>query len=185
MLLTEKAHELVQQHLQAGQVAIDATAGNGYDCCFLARQVGSTGKVFAFDIQQQALDSSTRLLQEQGLEKQVQLFLLGHEQLKKQLPDEYHAVVKAVMFNLGYLPLGDRNLTTARTTTLEGLRQAQAVLHPHGIITVLAYRGHPGGAEETEAVEQILQTMSGTGLHLSRFDSPGPILFALASQKHV
>jgi len=184
MRLTELAHNILGQYLHPGHLAIDATAGNGHDCCFLARQVGPTGMVFAFDIQQQALRETTRHLQKQGLAAQVQLFHQGHQQMRDKLPAGTHGKIQAVTFNLGYLPHGDKNTITTSATTLPALQQAKELLCPQGIISVLAYRGHPGGREEAFAVEQQLQRLATNKLRLSRFESSGPVLFVLAPNRH-
>ncbi len=184
MRLTQLAHDILGQYLHPGHLAIDATTGNGHDCCFLARQVGSKGRVFAFDIQRQALQSTTRYLQEQGLAAQVQLFHSGHQQMRNKLPADTHGKIQAVLFNLGYLPHGDKSTVTTAATTLPALQQARELLCPEGIISILAYRGHPGGKEEACAVEQQLRKPAPDKLQLSRFESPGPVLFVLAPDKH-
>ena len=48
---------LLEKIVSAGETVIDATAGNGYDTLFLAKLVGESGKVFSFDVQQEAIDS--------------------------------------------------------------------------------------------------------------------------------
>ena len=58
------------------------------------------------------------------------------------------------MFNLGYLPGGDKNRTTGISTTLAALEASFMLLTTGGRITILAYTGHPGGQEETEAVKE-------------------------------
>ncbi len=65
--LTQEAHSLIKQKLHSGDIAIDATVGNGYDTLFLAKQVGTTGKVYGFDIQQAALDATRSRLQQANL----------------------------------------------------------------------------------------------------------------------
>ena len=61
---------LLAQTLRSGDVAVDATAGNGYDTLTLARLVlngdaGTQGRVVSVDVQQKALDTtSNRLLDE-------------------------------------------------------------------------------------------------------------------------
>ena len=184
MQLTQRAQSIVEQYLQPCQQAVDATAGNGHDSCFLARQVGARGRVFVFDIQQQALDSTASRLHDQGQAAQVTLVQRGHEHLLDEIPAMDHGHIQAVMFNLGYLPHGDKTRTTTSATTLPALAQARAVLAPGGIITVLAYRGHPGGQEEARAVEQQLRRLAGGGLQLSVIPSPGPVLFVLAPERY-
>jgi hypothetical protein len=50
-----------------------------------------------------------------------------------------------VAFNLGYLPGGDKQLKTGAETTLRALKAASNVLQAGGLISVVAYTGHPGG----------------------------------------
>lgn len=61
-----------------------------------------------------------------------------------------------VCFNLGYLPGGDKGVTTASDSTLPALEAALEVLSPGGLLSMLCYTGHPGGREEYQAVRQIV-----------------------------
>lgn len=54
-------------------------------------------------------------------------------------------ICRLVTFNLGYLPGGDKNLITKVDTTLQALQAASNVLQPGGLISIVAYVGHPGG----------------------------------------
>ncbi|WP_457675037.1 tRNA (mnm(5)s(2)U34)-methyltransferase [Thiolapillus sp.] len=183
MLLTRKAHLIVGQYLDAGDLAVDATAGNGHDSLFLAQQVGEKGRVFAFDIQEQALRASAARLEQAGLAARVELIHGGHEHMAESLPADSQGRIRAVMFNLGYLPHSDKATITRSEHTLPALEQARRLLAPDGVISVLAYRGHPGGLEESLAVKQALTDLAG-GLKLSILESPGPVLMALAPQAH-
>lgn len=152
--LVQQAHQLLAERLQQGDTVIDATVGNGHDTLFLAAQVGVTGKVYGFDIQQQALDTAYERLQQAGEAAQVSLFHAGHETMSLLVPESAHGRVKAVMFNLGYLPGGDKRRTTGVSTTLAALQAALTMLSSGGLISLLAYTGHPGGREEAELVKQ-------------------------------
>jgi predicted methyltransferase len=151
--LVQQAHQLIAGVLQEGDIAIDATVGNGHDTLFLASRVGATGKVYGFDIQQQALDSAWQRLEQAGEGAQVALYHAGHETMSMLLPETAQGRVKAVMFNLGYLPGGDKRRTTGASTTLAALQAALLLLAPGGVISLLAYTGHPGGREEAELVK--------------------------------
>jgi predicted methyltransferase len=158
--LVERAHELVRERLTAGDIAIDATVGNGHDTLFLAQTVGAQGKVYGFDIQQDALDSCYRQLVENNADKQVSLNHAGHETLPIVIPEALqHEKIQAIMFNLGYLPGGDKQRTTQINTTLHAVDAALRMLKHGGIITVLAYTGHAGGRQETEAVKAWASTL--------------------------
>lgn len=151
--LVQQAHQAVAQVVAPGDIAIDATVGNGHDTLFLAKLVGEAGKVYGFDIQEQALDSAWHRLEEAGEASQVSLYHAGHETMAILLPESVTGRVCAVMFNLGYLPGGDKQRTTAASTTLAALQSSLSLLAPGGVISLLAYTGHPGGREEAELVK--------------------------------
>ena len=68
--LVNVAHNLIKDVLHPGDIAIDATVGNGHDTLFLVEQVSPSGKVFGFDIQQAAIDS-TRAINHAGARLQA------------------------------------------------------------------------------------------------------------------
>jgi 16S rRNA C1402 N4-methylase RsmH len=158
--LVHQAHAALAAIIQGGDPVIDATVGNGHDTLFLAQCVGENGKVYGFDIQEAALDEAHRRLVEAGLAQRVSLYHAGHEVMATVLPESLHGTVKAVMFNLGYLPGGDKQRTTAISTTMAALEQAREMLVPGGAISVLAYTGHPGGREEAEVVKAWAASLS-------------------------
>jgi len=157
--LTEVAHTLIRTILRSGDVAIDATVGNGHDTLFLADCVGPSGTVYGFDIQQQALAATTQRLSEVGL-KHVVLFNRSHAELESALAELPRGGVRAMMFNLGYLPGGDKRLTTQVDSTIAAIQAALRLLSPGGIITILVYVGHAGGNEEAAAIEVLLNGLS-------------------------
>jgi hypothetical protein len=158
--LVHQAHAALAGIVHDGDCAIDATVGNGHDTLFLARCVGEGGKVFGFDIQEAALDEAYRRLSEEGLADRVSLYHAGHEVMAAVLPESLQGRVKAVMFNLGYLPGGDKRRTTGISTTLAALEQSRTLLMPGGSISVLAYTGHPGGREEAEVVKAWARSLA-------------------------
>lgn len=165
--LTAQAQQVLAERLQAGDVAIDATVGNGHDTLFLATRVGSAGKVYGFDIQQQALDGAWQRLEAAGQETQCSLYHAGHEVMGALLPQNLQGRVRAVMFNLGYLPGADRQRTTAAATTLTALQTALPLLMSGGVISLIAYTGHPGGREEAEQVKAWASTLSAESFRLT------------------
>ncbi|AEI39311.1 class I SAM-dependent methyltransferase [Paenibacillus mucilaginosus] len=150
------AHKLVEERLHPGDTAVDATAGNGNDTLFLARLVGGTGTVHAFDVQPRALEQTALRLGRELPEGQqrVHLHLRSHGEMERVLPEEARGRVAAVMFNLGYLPGDDHATVTLPESTLEALQASAKLLRRGGIITAVLYTGHPGGREEADAVEK-------------------------------
>lgn len=152
--LTLQVHEALKRRLNNGDITIDATAGNGFDTRFLAEQVGVAGHVHAFDIQSAAIEQSRKLLHEHNLLDRVSLHRCSHESMAESVPASQHGRIAAIIFNLGYLPGGDKALTTRREQTLNALATAANLLAPGGTLSILAYPGHPGGGEECEAVRE-------------------------------
>lgn len=157
--LTELAHDLLRTVLEAGDHAVDATAGNGHDTRFLAEAVGDKGRVLGLDIQEAAIRVTGSRLARAGLSDRVTLLQAGHERLDELLPAPMRGNLKAVMFNLGYLPGGDRARITRPDTTLTALAAALDHLRPDGVISLLVYRGHPGGDDEYVAIHHWLDTI--------------------------
>ena len=180
--LTRQAHQRLALYLRPGDIAIDATAGNGHDTLFLARQVGPGGEVHAFDIQQAALTNTHERLAGAGCLAQVTLHLAGHETMLQRLAGR-QGQIAAIIFNLGYLPGADHANTTRDNTTLSALDQSLTLLRPGGVLSVLAYRGHPGGQEEAQAVAEWLAGQP--ALTVETLPSPGPVLhLASTATKH-
>jgi tRNA G37 N-methylase Trm5 len=146
--VTELAHCLLSTVLKAGGVAVDATAGNGRDTLFLARHAGPGGRVYAFDLQEEALNRTAAALEEESLRERVVLIQAGHQYMADYIPEP----VSAVVFNLGYLPGGDHNLVTRVDSTIAGLEAALKLLVSGGMATIVVYPGHREGAAEREAL---------------------------------
>lgn len=146
------AHLIVSSRLGEGGIAMDATAGNGYDTVFLARLVGSSGRVYAVDIQPVAIKSTRARLEIETLSDRVRLRTGGHENLRALLPEVPDGCAEVVMFNLGYLPGSDKTFITRTETTLSALEEALRLLADSGVLTVVCYPGHAGGSSEAGRV---------------------------------
>lgn len=155
--LTELAHNLIREVLRPGDTAIDATAGNGHDTQFLAETVGPDGTVYAFDIQPAAISLTAQRLSAAGFTN-CRLILGSHADLQSALPKNLRPI-KAVMLNLGYLPGGDKQQTTRIETTLTAIDHGLKLMSHGGIMTILAYTGHDGGADEAAGVEGLLNAL--------------------------
>jgi len=158
--LTDYARSFISQGIKPGDSVIDATAGNGHDTLFLAERVGNSGLVFAFDIQEQAIQKVRLRLQQSDHSHQLKLIQSGHQTMSQHIPVSLHGAITAIMFNLGYRPGADRQLTTQTETTLKALDQACALLAPDGRISIIAYPGHKGGKLETQHVRQWANGLS-------------------------
>ena len=150
MTLSDIAKYFFKDKIPPDGIAVDYTMGNGYDTLFLSGLVPD-GKVYAFDIQESAVESTRARLSENGVTN-VTLIHDSHSEVKKYL----NAPVNAAMFNLGYLPGGDKSIHTMTQSTLKAVSSALDLLAPGGILTVSVYPGHDEGTREGNALVEML-----------------------------
>lgn len=147
----EMAHDFLAQVITPEDVVVDATMGNGHDTLFLAKLAK---QVYAFDIQEQALEKTNQRLQAAGLTN-AELIMQGHETV-----DQFMTEVKAAIFNLGYLPSADKSIITQPQTTIEALEKLCQMLVKGGRIAIMIYYGHEGGDIERDAVMDFVSQLS-------------------------
>jgi SAM-dependent methyltransferase len=155
--LTAAATSWIEVALFNGALAVDATVGNGYDAQFLAHRVGPNGKVLGFDVQKAALAGARELLKFVGSIDRVSLIHDSHSRLANYLPAG--ATIEGAMFNLGYLPRGNRQIITQPETTVMALRSVLEHLAERGRVTILVYRGHEGAVPEYQEVRRFLEQL--------------------------
>ena len=170
---TNLAHDWVAKHLPAGGNAIDATAGNGHDTVFLARTCGPDGSVHAFDIQATAVEQTRIRLTKAGAEN-VTVHQRCHSRMADILGASLSGKTHAVMFNLGYLPGGDKSRITQSEITVRAIDTALSLLAPGGIVTIVAYPGHPGGETEAAAVESFARRLNEVEWQVARYQFLNP-----------
>ncbi len=183
--LVKFAHDLIHSKIGAGDSVIDATVGNGHDSVFLLESVAPGGLVYGFDIQQAALDSVLVKLQNHPARDRLILIKASHCVMGDYIPPGAHGNIKAVMFNLGYLPGGDKHIITQSESTVRAIAEACRLLRCGGIVTILTYPGHDGGKLETGAVRTWCSALDGNRYRVAcyenRPDNPAaPKLFAVA-----
>jgi len=157
--LVELAKNKVVSYLQEGGVAVDATMGNGFDTAFMSNALAKNGRVYAFDIQQKALKATEVRLKEANLSN-YQLILDSHENMAHHLEVDNVTTICCAMFNLGYLPGSDKSRQTSSKATLKALASCLSMLQAPGVISIIAYTGHTGGAEETALVKKWANSLS-------------------------
>ena len=149
------AADILERAVLPGDTVVDATMGNGHDTLFLCQLVGERGRVYAFDVQQQAVESTQKRLQEAGVLSRAALFCLGHEHMAEKV----EGPVAAVVFNLGWLPGGDHSVTTHWETTKKAVESALSLLKPLGVLVICAYPGHQEGDRERSALIDFLSAL--------------------------
>ena len=152
-----------------GDIVVDATVGQGRDTIRLAGLVGQRGKVFGFDVQKSAIEQTLKQLQNKGLASRVELFPVGHENLRAMIPAESHGQLAGVVFNLGFLPGGDKSICTQSETSVHAISQACSLIRSRGVIIITGYTGHPGGESEVEHVLRFASALDQTEFSVIRY----------------
>lgn len=183
MALTHRNHQIIRAHFEDNNtgLAVDATCGNGHDTEFLCRLGFDT--VFGFDVQAKAILNTKQRLENENLD--ANLILAGHEKMDAYLYE--HTATKkvdCVMFNFGYLPTADKNLTTQSDTSLQALKIAISLLSDSGLVSLMCYPGHTEGAVETQAIQTWLSQLDESltvQTHLAASPKPtAPVLFTIS-----
>lgn len=146
--ITEFCHHFLKDYIHENDCCIDATVGNGNDTEFLCRMAGAGGKVYAFDIQEEAIFHTRKRLEDAGLQERAVLIRDGHEHMQEYVREQAAVIV----FNFGYLPGGDHRIATKAETSLQAVSRGLALLKPGGVMNLCIYSGGDTGYEERDAL---------------------------------
>lgn len=163
------ARSLLKIAINEGDIAVDATVGNGHDTLFLAELVGESGHVFGFDIQDQAIKNTAEKLLENHKEKNITLYLKSHDQLRSTIPSHFFGKITAAIFNLGYLPGGDKNIVTAAQSTIAAIEQLLEIMAIEGIIVLVVYHGHTEGKTERDELLSYVTKLDQQKAHVLEY----------------
>lgn len=144
-------HQEIDKHVRYDSNVIDATLGNGKDTLYLSNIINK-GHIFCFDIQEEAIKRSKELLKDKN---NITYFLKSHSEMAKTLP-KYKKKISLVLFNLGYLPRGNKEITTKKETTLKALQESFLMLNKRGMILIVIYK-HEEGKEEEKGILSLLK----------------------------
>ena len=177
------AAQYMAQVLRPGDLAVDATMGNGYDTERLAKLVGPDGHVIAFDIQEQAVENTRQRLKAAGLIDRVTLIRDSHANMAAYVDRP----PRLVAFNLGFLPGGDKQVTTLLDSTLTAVQAAMELLAPGGMLLICCYPGHEEGQRELDALRNLFAAVPPQAFNIleHRFMNAGPgapVCFAAEKQ---
>ncbi len=153
--ITEFCHRFLQDYIMESDCCVDATAGNGRDTEFLCRMTGEKGKVYAFDIQKEALENTRKRLEEGGLLERAVLIEDGHEHMQ----DYINEPISVMVFNFGYLPGGNHQIATKPETSIEAVRQGLEMLKPGSVMNLCIYSGGDTGYEEKNTLLHFLKEL--------------------------
>lgn len=159
------AHEIWKRKLKKGAYVIDATCGNGHDSLFIAKNLPE-GRLDCYDIQNEAISATKKRLEGYS---NVNFFLKSHIDI------EAVKLVDLFVYNLGYLPGGDKGLTTLSDVTLASIKKNKEILAPNGLLSITLYPGHPEGRIEQEILIHYATSLDSKDYvvsHTKRLGSP-------------
>lgn len=154
--------QLIDLAAAPGDTVVDATCGNGNDTLYLAEKVTETGHVYAFDIQEAAIQNAQLKTQDHA---HITFIQDGHEHVSQYVTE----AISCAIFNLGYLPKGDKSITTLPETTITAITELFNLLKPGGIIILVIYPGHAEGQIEKEAVLRFLSEFDQNLAHIIQY----------------
>lgn len=143
--------KICEENVTINDYTVDATIGNGNDTMHLAT---ISKFVFGFDIQEQAITNTTNLLKDKRITN-YKLFKTSHDKMDSVLKDYKHKI-KLILFNLGYLPCGDKSIMTNHKTTLKALEKGMDLLTKDGLILIVFYPHPEGRIEATKVLEYLI-----------------------------
>ncbi|MFV0339084.1 MAG: class I SAM-dependent methyltransferase [Parachlamydiaceae bacterium] len=158
----ELLHFILKEQISPNDLCIDATCGNGFDTLFLARLTLS-GKVYAFDVQETALSRTKEKLEKEGLLDRVQLIHASHKTFPEYIQE---GSIKAIVYNLGYLPGSDKKVVTTKESTLESVENALKLLRQDGLLCLMLYTGHREGADEAVSLKEWAKNLPSHRYHV-------------------
>lgn len=154
--IIEYSHDLLKKSISAGEIAIDATCGNGNDTLFLSKLVGEEGRVIAFDIQQMAIQNSQQLMTNHE-RNNVTFIHDSHANVEKHLSDALKGKIGGAIFNLGYLPRSDKTIITKGDSTVAAIDSLLKYIKKDGLIVIVIYHGHEGGElEKSQVLDYVM-----------------------------
>lgn len=153
------AHSYWKNFICKGDHVIDATCGNGHDALALAKMVltEESGSLICLDKQSEAIKNTNALLKE-NLPSPLFFRVSLHHMCHSTFPITTQPV-KLIVYNLGYLPRGDKKITTNTESTLMSLEKGLNLLTPNGVISITCYPGHEEGNNEEKAIVEWISTL--------------------------
>jgi hypothetical protein len=141
-------HYLWKTHLTPSCIAVDATAGNGNDAFFIAPLVK---ELHVFDIQEEAIKVTKEKLKAFD---HITYHLKSHSSFSETIQKES---VSLIAYNLGYLPGGNKSITTQALSTLKSLEYALTLINAKGLICITLYPGHDEGKKELDYILEFIK----------------------------
>lgn len=145
------SHYLIENRVENNIRACDMTAGNGKDSKFILDNKNPK-ILYAFDIQKLSQERCEKLI---GQRENFKFILDDHKNIEKYIEEK----IDLFIYNLGFLPKGDKSITTNYKSVIESLKSCLNLLNENGLILITFYPGHEEGKNEEKYVGEFLKNL--------------------------
>lgn len=159
--------DIIETIIEDDWICVDATVGNGLDACKIVEKVKDKGIFYGFDIQKRALENTKELFESLEYEgNNIFLFEDNHENIRKYVKSN----IDFFIMNLGYLPGGDKNITTKWKSTISFIKNALEIININGIGIIVFYPGHKEGYDELLYVSEYLSELDQKSFNVLKYE---------------
>lgn len=149
--------DFLTSRLAEPKLLVDATCGNGGDTAFLCGITAPEGKVVGFDVQEAAIASTRKHLEQLGVPAaRYELHCQSHADLLQVVQP---GTADAVMFNFGWLPGADHAVFSTAQSSIPALQAALEAVRPGGVVSAILYSGQVIGTDEKQTVLEYLRAL--------------------------
>ena len=149
--------DFLTSRLAEPKLLADATCGNGGDTAFLCGITAPEGKVVGFDVQEAAIASTRKHLEQLGVPaSRYELHCQSHADLLQVVQP---GTADAVMFNFGWLPGADHAVFSTAQSSIPALQAALEAVRPGGVVSAILYSGQVIGTDEKQTVLEYLRAL--------------------------
>lgn len=172
--------DYIERHATKELLLVDATCGAGNDTLFMANCLNGLGKIVAYDIQESAITMTKVLLEKNGYTN-ILYKLTSHEYIS-EIPD-------LVIYNFGYLPNGDKSITTKVESSVKSVLNMIDLIHinPDLLIILVLYPGHTNGWIESEKIDQLCFKLPGNDYLVCKYQNynriTSPFILTISKNK--
>lgn len=145
--MVELSQDFLKPVLHKQAVCIDATLGNGKDTRFFLKR--GVKKVYSFEIQEDLCQKARQEI----MDDRAVIVCKSHSQMKEEVLEEQ---VDGIIFNFGYCPKKNHQITTLPDTSLSAVQQALDLLKVKGRMSLVFYN-HAKADEERSKVQNYLE----------------------------
>lgn len=158
---------IIDTYLKKGWTCVDATLGNGKDSLKLYKALDGECKIYSFDIQDQAIVNSKKLFAENEIsEDKIKVICDSHENIDTYI----HEPVDFFIMNLGYLPGGNKDITTNYKSVKIFLDKITLIMQEKSFGLIIFYPGHEAGMEEYIKISKYLSALDQNKFNVSKIE---------------